>query len=443
MNVEGRFFVLKRHFTLHIRKIEMNLCLVTKGVYVMQTIVAKFGGPAIATPEKIQQVAKKVINEQAKGINLVVVVSSMASVRRELRQFAQEITDQPSKREMDVLVATGAQMTSSLLAMAIQEQGGKAVSLTGWQAGIYTNSTHQNARVDTVDTARLKKHLALGEIVVVAGFQGITEDECISTLGKGGSETSAVVIGVAIGAERIDIYSNVDGIYTADPMIVQQASKLKELSYDEMLELANLGAHILHPRAVELAKKYFMPIVVRSNQSDVEGTLIKGDIEMEKNLIVRGVAYESDIIRLTIGYDSYETASLSEVFSILAEHDINVDIIVQAVIDNVKPTISFTISKDEFAESLRVLESSKLSLGFSFADFEVGLAKVSIVGSGMASNPGVAARMFARLGKEHIPVKMVSTSEIKVSVVVPQDEMIRAANVLHDEFNLAVKVMNQ
>ena len=408
----------------------------------MQTIVTKFGGPAVATPEKIQQVAEKVIKEQARGINLVVVVSSMASIRRELRQFAQDITDQPSKREMDVLVATGAQLTSALLTMAIQEQGGKAVSLAGWQAGIYTNSTHKNARVDTVNATRIKKHLALGEIVVVAGFQGVTENDNISTLGKGGSETSTVAIGVAIGAERIDIYSNVEGIYTADPMIVQQARKLKVLSYDEMLELANLGAHILHPRAVELAKKYQMPIVVRSNQLDVEGTLIKGDVEMEKNLIVRGVAYESDIIRLTIGYDSYETASLSEVFSILAEHGINVDIIVQAVIDNVKPTISFTISKDEFAESLRVLESSKLSLGFSFADFEVGLAKVSIVGSGMASNPGVAARMFARLGKEHIPVKMVSTSEIKVSVVVPQHEMVRAANALHDEFDLAVKVMN-
>ena len=362
----------------------------------MQTIVAKFGGPAIATTEKIQKVAKKVIKEQARGIHLVVVVSSMETIRRDLRQFAVDITDEPSKREMDVLIATGAQMTSALLTMAIQELGGKAVSLSGWQAGIQTNGTHRNARVDFVDTERIQKHLELGEIVVVSGFQGVTENDDISTLGKGGSETSAVALAVALDAERVDIYSNVDGIYTADPAIVDNARKLKELSYDEMLELANLGAHILHPRAVELAKKYDVPIIVRSNLRDVEGTLLKGDVEMEKNLIVRGIAYESDIIRLTIGYESYETASLAEVFSILAENDINVDIIVQAVIDGVKPTISFTISKDEFAESLRVLESSKLSLGFSFADFEVGLAKVSIVGSGMASNPGVAARMFAR-----------------------------------------------
>lgn len=408
----------------------------------MQTVVAKFGGTAIATAENIRQVAKKVLNEQARGINIIVVVSSMSSIRGQLRQFAQDITDEPSKREMDVLIATGAQMTSALLAMAIQEQGGKAMSLAGWQAGIKTNQTHQNARIDTVDAHRIREHLELGEIVVVAGFQGITDSYNISTFGKGGSETTAVAIAAALGAERVDIYSNVDGIYTADPAIVANAQKLKELSYDEMLELANLGAHILHPRAVELAKKYQIPIVVRSSQLDVEGTLLRGDVEMEKNLIVRGVAYESDIIRLTIGYDSYETASLAEVFSVLAKNDINVDIIVQAVIDNVKPTFSFTIAKDEFAESLRVLESSKLSLGFSFADFEVGLAKVSIVGSGMASNPGVAARMFARLGKEHIPVKMVSTSEIKVSVVVPQEEMVRAANVLHDEFQLPKQEMN-
>lgn len=408
----------------------------------MQTVVAKFGGTAIATAENIRQVAKKVLNEQARGINIIVVVSSMSSIRGQLRQFAQDITDEPSKREMDVLIATGAQMTSALLTMAIQEQGGKAMSLAGWQAGIKTNQTHQNARIDTVDAHRIREHLELGEIVVVAGFQGITDSYNISTFGKGGSETTAVAIAAALGAERVDIYSNVDGIYTADPAIVANAQKLKELSYDEMLELANLGAHILHPRAVELAKKYQIPIVVRSSQLDVEGTLLRGDVEMEKNLIVRGVAYESDIIRLTIGYDSYETASLAEVFSVLAKNDINVDIIVQAVIDNVKPTFSFTIAKDEFAESLRVLESSKLSLGFSFADFEVGLAKVSIVGSGMASNPGVAARMFARLGKEHIPVKMVSTSEIKVSVVVPQEEMVRAANVLHDEFQLPKQEVN-
>ncbi|MER1987075.1 MAG: aspartate kinase [Solibacillus sp.] len=402
----------------------------------METVVMKFGGPSIATPEKIKDVAARVVAQQQKGKHVVVVMSSMPTIRRDLRDYAARLSDEPSKREMDVLLATGAQMTSALLVIAIEELGARAVSLTGQQAGIKTDTTHRNARIEEVDTARMKTHLTAGEIVVVAGFQGVTEANDITTLGKGGSETTAVAIAAALEAP-VEIYTTVDGIYTADPQVVDHARKLKELSYDEMLELANLGAHILHPRAVELAKKFNVPIVVRSSSEEVEGTIVKGDVEMEKNLVVRGVAYEADIIRLTIGYDSYETASLAEVFSILAEQGINVDIIVQAVIDRVKPTISFTIAKEEFAEALRVLEGSKLSLGFSFADFEVGLAKVSIVGSGMVSNPGVAARMFARLGKEHIPVKMVSTSEIKVSVVVPQEEMVRAANILHEEFQLA------
>ncbi|MEK4230238.1 aspartate kinase [Solibacillus sp. FSL H8-0538] len=406
----------------------------------MGTIVVKFGGPAIATPEKIQLVAQRVIEEKQRGLHVVVVISSMTTIRRELRQFAADISDEPSKREMDVLIATGTQMASALLAIAIQERGVKATSLAGWQAGVTTNQQHRNARVERVDTSRIVNHLEQDEIVIVAGFQGVDDKGDITTLGKGGSETTAVALAVALGADHVDIYTNVDGIYTADPNVVKSARKLKELSYDEMLELSNLGAHIIHPRAVELAKKFEMPVIVRSSIVDVEGTLLKGDVEVEKNLIVRGVAYEADVIRLTIGYDSYEAASLAEIFSILAENSINVDIIVQAVIDGVKPTISFTIAKEEFAEALRVLESSKLSLGFSFADFEVGLAKVSIVGSGMVSNPGVAARMFDRLRKEHIAVKMVSTSEIKVSVVVPQEAMVQAANALHDEFHLAERV---
>ncbi len=402
----------------------------------MSSIVMKFGGPAVATPEKIEEIARRAMEEQAKGLNVVVVISSMASIRRELRHFAAEISDDPVKREMDVLLATGAQMTSALLAIAITELGGKAVSLAGWQAGITTDSLHRNARIEAVKSSRIMQHFEQGEIVVIAGFQGIDVHNNITTLGKGGSETTAVAVAAAISAERVDIYTNVDGIYTADPSIVPNARKLKELSYDEMLELSNLGANILHPRAVELAKKYNIPVIVRSSTVDVEGTLLKEEREMEKNLIVRGVAYEADIIRLTVGYDRYEDVSLSEIFTVLAENGINVDIIVQSIIDGVKPTISFSIEKDQFAQCLRVLETSKLSLGFSFADFEVGLAKVSIVGSGMASNPGVAARMFTRLNKEAIEVKMVSTSEIKVSVVVPQDDMVKAANALHDEFQL-------
>lgn len=403
----------------------------------MKRIVMKFGGPAVDTPEKIRDIAVRAIAEQKRGYEVVVVIASMSSIRRELRAYAATISDEANKREMDVLLATGSQMTSALLAMAILEEGEQAVSLSGWQAGIQTDSVHRYARIEDIKTAQITNYLAQQKIVVIAGFQGVDAHNDITTLGKGGTETTAVAIAAAIEAERVDIYTSVDGIYTADPHIVQDARKLQEISYDEMLELANLGAHILHPRAVELAKKYKIPIIVRSYEVDVEGTLLKEEVEMEKNLLVRGVAYESDIIRLTVGFDSNEQASLSGIFTTLAMAGINVDIIVQAVIDGVKPTISFSIAKDEFAESLRVLETSKLSLGFSFADFEVGLAKVSIVGSGMVTNPGVAARMFARLAKEHIEIKMVSTSDIKVSVVVSQDDMVKAANALHDEFNLA------
>ncbi|MFF5994410.1 aspartate kinase [Lysinibacillus sp. KU-BSD001] len=404
----------------------------------MSSIVMKFGGPAVATPEKMQAIARRAIEEQGKGLHVVIVISPMATIRRELQAYAAELSDNPVKREQDVLLAAEAQMTSALLSIAITEQGGKAVSLAGWQTGVATDSLHNNARIEAVKTQRIYKHFEQGEIVVIAGSQGVDSHENITTFGKGGSETTAVAVAAAINAERVDMYTTVDGIYTADPHIVPNAKKLKELSYDEMLELANLGAMIIHPRAVELAKKYNIPVVVRSSTVNVEGTLLKEEVEMEKNLVVRGIAYESDIIRLTVGYDSYEEASLADIFTVLANNGINVDIIVQAVIDKVKPTISFSIEKEQFAESLRVLESSKLSLGFSFADFEVGLAKVSIVGSGMVSHPGIAARMFTRLSREGIDVKMVSTSEIKVSVVVPQEDMIRAANALHEEFNLTI-----
>lgn len=403
----------------------------------MNRIVVKVGGPSLATPEGIQSVAKRILEERKSGKQVVVVCSARGRKQRELINLAGEVTDNPSKREMDLLISTSSQVTSALFAMALQDLGQPAVAWTGAQAGIVTDDVHRQARIEEVEKQRYLDAFEDGKIVVVAGMQGIGRNGEITTLGKGGAETTAVAIAVAIEATQVEIYTNVDGIYTGDPNFVKHARKLKGLSYDEMLELSNLGSHILHPRAVELAKKYEVPIVVRSSTQNVEGTLVKEEIEMERDLIVRGVAFEADIIRLTVGYDADSDSSLADIFSTLAKHRINVDIIVQAVLDEVNPTVSFSIAKEEFADALRVLEDSKVSLGFSFADFEIGLAKVSIVGSGMVSNPGVAARMFDRLRREGIKVKMVSTSEIKVSVVVPQDDMIRAANALHDEFNLA------
>ncbi|MFJ7914826.1 MULTISPECIES: aspartate kinase [unclassified Lysinibacillus] len=406
----------------------------------MARVVMKFGGAAFASTEHIQNVAKKAIAEKERGFDVVVVTTAMRGMAKELAKMARDLSDNASKRELDALFSTSSQLTSTLVAIAIQEKGYDAVSLTGWQAGIETDAMYSNARIDEIDARRIEEHFVQGKIVIVAGEQGIDNSRNITTLGKGGAETSAIAIAAKLNAERVDIYTNVDGVYTADPSHVAGAQKLKEISYDEMLELSNLGSQVLHPRAVELAKKFQIPVIIRSSEIDTVGTLLKEEVEMEKNLIVRGVAYESDVIRLTVGYDAYSNASLANMFTILAENRINVDIIVQAIIDDLKPTVSFTILKEEFAEALRVLEDSKLSLGFSFADFEIGLAKVSIIGSGMVSNPGVAARMFDRLRRENIPVKMVSTSEIKVSVVVPQDEMIRAANALHDEFNLFQEV---
>lgn len=402
----------------------------------MAKIVMKFGGAALASTEQIQEAARKAIAEKDKGLDVVVVVAAMGHTAKEMKMMVHQLTDDVSKRELDAVLSTGSQLSSALFAIALQEAGYEAVSLTGWQAGIHTDGMYRHARIDYIDISRMEEHFAQGQIVVIAGEQGIDEVHNITTLGKGGAETTAVALAIALEAERVDMYTNVDGVYTADPRYVPNAQKLQEISYDEMLELSNLGSHIIHPRAVELAKKFQMPVIIRSSLIESVGTLLKEEVEMEKNLVVRGVAFESDIIRLTVGYDAFSNASLADIFTVLAENRINVDIIVQAIIDGLKPTVSFSILKEEFAEALRVLEDSKLSLGFSFADFEIGLAKVSIIGSGMASNPGVAARMFDRLRRENIPVKMVSTSEIKVSVVVPQDDMIQAANALHDEFNL-------
>ena len=402
----------------------------------MSIIVVKIDSSTLSTPEKIELLADRLIEQKNAGHKIVAVVPPLENLEDKLLQYAQILTDNPSIRELYALDALNTQAASSLLAISIDKKGVQAVSLNGWQAGIEVVQSNHNVLIEGVQQEYIVEHLTNDAIVIVAGSQGINRNRDILLMGEGGPETTAVAIGAAIDAAQVEILTDRDGIYTADPTVVQQARKLKQMTYDEMLELANLGSSSIHPRAVELAKIVEIPLVVRSSSDNSEGTLIKGEVDMEKNLIVRGVAYEADIIRLTVGYDSYEQSSLADIFTTLAEHEVDVDIIVQAVIDGVKPTVSFSIAKEDFADAIKVLEKNKTALGFSFADFEVGLAKVSIVGAGMVSNPGVAARMFDRLRKENILVKMVSTSEIKVSVVVPQDEMVRAANVLHDEFNL-------
>lgn len=405
----------------------------------MAIVVQKFGGTSVATVERIKNVANRVVNEVQKGNEVVVVVSAMGKSTDELVSLAKQISTQPNKREMDMLLSTGEQVTISLLAMALMEKGFEAVSYTGWQAGIMTESVFGNARILKIDTDKIKQNLAEGKIVVIAGFQGVTENGEITTLGRGGSDTTAVALASILQAERCEIFTDVDGVYTTDPRYIKDARKLSSISYDEMLELANLGAGVLHPRAVEFAKKFGVPLVVRSSFLQDEGTIVEEEATLEQNLIVRGIAFEKGITRVTIFGLKDALTSLPTVFSALANQYINVDIIIQSMSSDGDFNLSFSIHNDDLDETLNVLQKIKEELEFDHVETESHLAKISIVGSGMISNPGVAAQMFKILSNENIPIKMVSTSEIKVSAVIDEPFMIQAAQALHNGFGLALE----
>ncbi|MBL3646230.1 MULTISPECIES: aspartate kinase [Bacillus] len=403
----------------------------------MGLIVQKFGGTSVGSVEKINNAANRVIAEKQKGHQVVVVVSAMGKSTDALVSLAKDITDQPSKREMDMLLATGEQVTISLLSMALQEKGYDAVSYTGWQAGIRTESVHGNARITDIDTTVLASQLEQGKVVIVAGFQGMTEDCEITTLGRGGSDTTAVALAAALKADKCDIYTDVPGVFTTDPRYVKSARKLAGISYDEMLELANLGAGVLHPRAVEFAKNYQLPLEVRSSTETEAGTLIEEESSMEQNLIVRGIAFEDQITRVTIYGLTSGLTTLSTIFTTLAKRNINVDIIIQTQAGDHDAGISFSVKSEDADQTVEVLEEYKGALEFEKIETESKLAKVSIVGSGMVSNPGVAAEMFAVLAEKNILIKMVSTSEIKVSTVVSENDMVKAVEALHDAFELS------
>ncbi|MEL3974725.1 aspartate kinase [Rossellomorea oryzaecorticis] len=407
----------------------------------MSIIVQKFGGTSVGSVEKIQNVASRILEEKNRGNDVVVVVSAMGKTTDTLVGLAREITSHPSKREMDMLLSTGEQVTISLLTMALLQAGHEAISYTGWQAGIETESVHSNARITNIHTEKMTTQLQSGKVVIVAGFQGMTPSGEITTLGRGGSDTTAVAIAAALKADRCDIYTDVDGVYTSDPRYIEGARKLPSISYDEMLELANLGAGVLHPRAVEFAKNYQIPLEVRSSLEKVEGTYIEEEASMEQNLVVRGVAFEDEIVRVTVFGLGNALTGLSSVFTTLAKNHLNVDIIIQSQTDRNTTNLSFSIKEHDLDEALAVLEKNQRELGFTHIEHERDLAKVSIVGSGMISNPGVAAEMFEVLAQNDIVVKMVSTSEIKVSAVVDQENMQKAAGVLHTAFKLdAVQV---
>ena len=402
----------------------------------MNLIVQKFGGTSVADVDHIRNVARIITDTYAKGNAVIAVVSAQGDTTDELIQKAAEITEKPSSREMDVLLSTGEQISMSLLAMAIEELGYPVISLTGWQAGFLTESNHRNARIKRIDTERLQNELDKKNIVIVAGFQGMNRYDDITTLGRGGSDTSAVAIAAAPKADKCEIYTDVDGIYTTDPRIVPDAHKLEEITYDEMLELATCGANVLHNRSVEMAKKYSVRLEVRSSiHRDVPGTEVKEVCKVEK-MLIKGVAMDNDVTRISIIEVPDQPGYAFKIFSTLAAHKINVDIILQSVGRNGTKDISFTISTSQKDQALKIMNDLVQSVGAQGITFNDGVSKVSIVGAGMISNPGVAATMFEALGENNINISMISTSEIKISVLIDKDQAKRAVNVIHEAFAL-------
>ena len=399
-------------------------------------IVQKFGGSSVATPERIKRVARRVVEGRKEGNDMVVVVSAMGDTTDELISLMKQISVCPSEREVDMLLSTGEQVSISLLAMAVHELGYEAVSLTGAQAGIKTNQVHKKAKIVDIDTERVKRELQNGRIVIVAGFQGVDNNHEIFTLGRGGSDTSAVAVAAALKADVCEIYTDVDGVYTTDPRVVPEASKLKSISYDEMLELASLGAGVLHPRSVELAKLYNLPIHVRSSFNYNSGTIVQEVEKMEKDVIVSGAAHDYNVVKIGL-FDVPDRPGIAyKVFNALAEKNIDVDMIIQSAMRNNVNDISFTITSDDLSKALTVVEGLKDEIGFRGYTHDEDVAKISIVGAGMISHPGVAAMMFQAMAEESINIDMITTSEIKVSCIVKSADAERAIKAIHKKFEL-------
>lgn len=400
----------------------------------MGLIVQKFGGSSVKDAERIENVARIVTDTYRAGNGVVVVVSAQGDTTDDLIEKAAEINPNASKREMDMLLSTGEQISCALLAMAIEKLGFPVISLTGWQAGFFTHSTHGAARIHRINGERLRKELDSNNIVVVAGFQGLDRFDDITTLGRGGSDTSAVAIASELQADRCQIYTDVDGVYTADPRIVKGAVKLDEITYDEMLELASLGAAVLHNRSVEMAKKYHVNIEVLSSLERKPGTIVKEAVKVEK-LLIKGVTKDENVARIAlIGLP--DTPGIAfRIFSLLASRKINVDIILQSIGRHNTKDISFTVPLSEKDAALELLHDKFDVLGAERIEADDNVVKVSIVGAGMQSNPGVAAKMFEALYDANINIQMISTSEIKISVLIERKDANTAVIAIHDAFD--------
>ena len=399
-------------------------------------IVKKFGGTSVADKERMFNVANRCIEEYKKGNDVVVVLSAMGKYTDELISKARDMDERPPKREMDMLLTIGEQMSVSLMAMAMHTLGVPAISLNAFQVTMHTTSSHQNARLKRIDTERIRRELDARRIVIVTGFQGVDKYDDYTTLGRGGSDTTAVALAAALHADACEIYTDVDGVYTADPRKVPTARKLKEITYDEMLDLATSGAGVLHNRSVEMAKKYGVPLVVRSSLNNSEGTVVKEVVSVER-MLISGVALDTDAVRIAVlGLRDVPGVAFKE-FDTLAKKNINVDVILQSIGRSGTKDISFTVNKDDLEDAVATLEEHKERLGFKELHSERGIAKLSIVGSGMLSNPGVAAKMFESLYNEGVNINMISTSEIRITVLISEKDGVRAMNAVHDAFGLA------
>jgi len=402
----------------------------------MGLVVQKFGGSSVATTEKMLSAARRSVAEFRAGNQVVVVVSAMGDRTDELIDLARQLSPEPDPREMDTLMAVGEQMSIALTAIAIHSLGCEAISLTGAQAGIRTDSVSSKAKIKTIDTARLRRELAAGRIVIVAGFQGADAHDNITTLGRGGSDTTAVALAASLRADRCDIFSDVDGIYTADPRLVPNARRLDRIDYDEMLELASLGAKVMHSRAVEIAKRFDLPFRVRASADESEGTLVtQADDDMEQ-VDVRGVALDTGEAKVTIRDVPDQPGVAATIFGEIARSDVNVDMIVQNVSAQGTTDISFTVPKTDLPIARRASEELCGRIGAGAVDVDEMVAKVSVVGVGMKSHTGVAQRMFESLAREKVNIQMISTSEIKISVVVGAEDGEKALRGVHDAFEL-------
>lgn len=399
-------------------------------------IVQKYGGSSVADVERMRAVAQRIIADADQGHSVVVVVSAMGKTTDSLLSLVAQVTDRPDPREVDMLLATGEQVSISMLTIVLQSMGRKAISLTGPQVGIVTDESHRKARIRHINTERLASCIKEGYIVIVAGFQGSSTDGQITTLGRGGSDTTAVALAAALKADRCDIYTDVDGVYTTDPRVVKEARKLDFITYDEMLELASLGAKVLHNRSVELAKNFNVPLQVLSSFSQAPGTMVVKEFPHMEDIVVSGVAYNRNEAKISILGVPDRPGMAARLFSQLGQEKIGVDVIIQNVGSNGRNDISFTVGRDDFQAACDLSQRFVEEHGAQTIQTDQNIGKVSVVGVGMKSHSGVAAMMFGALAKENINIQMISTSEIKVSVVISAQDVDRAVQAIHQEFEL-------